>query len=150
MTEDDSHSGDRELATAYLGELGEETARAAWGDLPGEERWRVVLAAVIFGRRSEELLAENPEVAGEAAVQRLLMRIMNDVVGELAEAEGMSPDEAGAFLAEISTRDRILEMNEVIESYESGSSPGSLDDTLRRVVESRDEKARWADHWSSG
>ncbi len=156
MTEDPP----RKQALAYLERLDEETMRLAWPEVSKEHRARLVAAAVIFGRRFESRVPEGSEPTREDEVQKLLMRLMNDVIGELSRIEGVSEEEATEFLADIAVRDKVLEMDEVISEYESGvsegggseggGSGGSLDLLLRNAVAGRQEKAVWADHWRSG
>ena len=138
-------------ALAYLGELEDETMTLAWG--PGrspEDRRRIVAAALIFGRQFEERMEERPpESMEEQHFRRFLMDLMNAVISEFAEREGLSQAEAAEFLGDVSTRDHVLEFNEVLEA--SAEDPDkTLDEQLRAAVEGRGEKARWADHWSSG
>lgn len=136
--------------TAYLSELEEGTMRRAWGDRTAEERRRIVLAAVIFGRQLEESLEQSPAPPGPEDAQRFLMSLMNAVVDEFAEREGMDRDGAASFLSDVTNRDHILEFNEVLETYEAGDSGSSLDELLRQAIEDRREKAIWSGHWSSG
>ena len=143
--------GDPDPALAYLGELDEETMTLAWG--PGrspEDRRRIVAAALIFGRQFEKRMeARPPESLEEKDFRRFLMGLMNAVISEFAEREGLSQAEAAKFLGDVATRDHVLELNEVLEaSAEEPDKP--LDEHLRAAVEGRGEKARWADHWSSG
>jgi (2Fe-2S) ferredoxin len=143
--------GGPDLAPAYLNQLREETMTRAWGeDVSSEDRRRIVVAATIFGRQLEERLAQrSPEVGGEE-LQRFLMALMDGVVEEFAEHEGMDKSEAVAFLSEVSTRDYVLEFNEVLDAYAQDDSGRTLDEILREAVDSRREKAIWARHWSSG
>ena len=143
--------GGPDLAPAYLNQLREETMSRAWGeDVSPEIRRRIVVAATIFGRQLEERLAQrSPEVGGEE-LQRFLMALMDGVVEEFAEHEGMDKSEAVAFLSEVSTRDYVLEFNEVLDAYAEDDSGRTLDEILQEAVDSRREKAIWARHWSSG
>ena len=138
-------------ALAYLEELDEETMSLAWGsDKTPEDRRRIVLAATIFGRQFEERLREHPpENLEEREFQRFLMALMNAVISEFAEREGLDPASAAAFLGDIGTRDYVLELNEVLEEY-AADPEKPLNEHLRAAVESRQEKARWSRHWSSG
>ncbi|HEX6709697.1 MAG TPA: hypothetical protein VF068_05140, partial [Rubrobacter sp.] len=104
MSRSDPGTEDREQALAYLKELGEDTMRRAWGEgVSAEDRRRIVLAAVIFGRQFEErLVRRSPELEGE--LQRLLMSLMNGVVTEFARGEGLDENEAAGFLSEVGTR----------------------------------------------
>jgi hypothetical protein len=145
--------GDREadLALAYLGELDDETMSLAWGpDKRPMDRRRIVLAATIFSRQFEERMSERPpENLEEKEFQRFLMALMNEVISEFARYEGMDQASAAAFLGDMGTRDYVLEFNEVLEEF--ANDPGKpLDEHLRTAIEKREERARWADHWSSG
>jgi hypothetical protein len=139
----------RKQALSYLGMLDEETMRLAWPEVPEEDRPKLVTAAVIFGRAFESRVPEGSEPTREDETQRLLMRLMNDVIEELSGIEGVSKEKAADFLGDIAVRDKVFEMDEVIEAYEGGSD-GSLDSLLREAVAGRREKAVWADHWRSG
>lgn len=141
----------KKQALAYLGELDEETMRLAWGaSSSGEDRMRLVLGAVIFGRSFESHVPEGSEPGWGDELQKLLMRLMNDVIEKLSGVEGISKEEAAEFLGDIAVRDKVLEMDEVISAYESGGSGSSLDTLLREAVDGRREKAVWSNHWSSG
>ncbi len=140
----------RHKALAYLENLEEGTMRLAWEGVPEEHRPRLVAAAVIFGRRFESRVPEGSEPTREDEIQRLLMRLMNDVIGELSSIEGTSEDEAAEFLGDIAVRDKVFEMDEVVSAYVNGGSRKSLDALLSEAVEARREKAAWSDHWSSG
>lgn len=127
-------------AAAYLKELREETIRLAWGgEASSEDRRRIVSAAIIFGRQFEERVSEQPVGGGEDEARRLLMDLMNRVVREFAEQEGMSTDEAAGFLGEVGTRDRVLEFSEVLDAYAESGRP--LDELLQGAVEERRERA---------
>lgn len=139
----------RKQALAYLGTLDEETMRLAWPEIPEEERPKLVAAAIIFGRRFESRVPEGSEPNREDELQKLLMRLMNDVIEELSEIEDTSKEDAANFLSDIAVRDKVFEMDEVIEAYENGGSDESLDSLLRKAVAGRREKAVWADHWRS-
>jgi hypothetical protein len=54
-----------------------------------------------------------------------------------------------AFLGDVTTRDHVLEFNEVLEEY-ADDPEKSLDQHLKTAVENRPEKAAWSQHWSSG
>lgn len=126
-------------AAAHLKELREETMRLAWGEASPEDRRRIVSAAIIFGRQFEEYASEQPASVAENEARRLLMDLMNRVVREFAEQEGISTDEAAGFLGEVGTRDRVLEFSEVIDAYVESGRP--LDELLREAVEDRRERA---------
>jgi hypothetical protein len=131
--------------------LEEETMNLAWGpENTPEDRRRIVLAAIIFGRQfNERMQANPPENLEEEHFQRFLMSLMNAVITEFAERENIDETSAAAFLGDITTRDYILEFNEVLEEFvDEPDKP--LDELLRSAVENRQEHARWARHWSSG
>lgn len=131
---------DREQALAYLGELREETMRQAWGeDASDAERYRIVLAAIIFGRQFEERVAGRSAGLGEEELQRLLMELMNGVVAVFARCEGLDENQAADFLSEVGTRDHVLEFDEVLDAYEESGRP--LDELLQDAVNSRRERA---------
>ena len=136
---------------ACLEELDDATMTLAWGpDKMSEDRRRIVLAATIFGRQFEERMNEHPpESPDERESQRFLMGLMNAVISEFAEREGLDPASAAAFLGDIGTRDYVLELNEVLEEH-TADPEKPLNEHLRAAVESRQEKARWSRHWSSG
>ncbi len=114
----------------------------AWGEnASAEDRRRIVLAALIFGRQFEERVAEYPAGVGEADLQRFLMGLMNGVVEEFARREGQDRDEAAEFLGEVGTRDHVLEFNEVLDAHSGDEAGRTLDELLREAVESRREKA---------
>lgn len=138
-------------ALAYLEELDDATMTLAWGpNRNTEDRRRIVLAATIFGRQFEERIGESPpESLDERESQRFLMGLMNAVISEFAEREGLDPASAAAFLGDVGTRDYVLELNEVLEDY-AANPEKPLNEHLRAAVESRQEKARWSRHWSSG
>jgi hypothetical protein len=137
---------EKDAARDYLAQLDEETMRRAWGDRTPEERRRIVLAAMIFGREFE---ARSSEARPEDA-QRFLMSLMNAAIEEFAALEGVDRAEATSFLGDVTTRDHVLEFNEVLEAHAAGDTGKTLDGLLREAVESRQEKAIWARHWSSG
>lgn len=146
---DSGESNDQEQALSCLAELGEETMQAAWGaQRTAEERRRIVQAALILGRKLDERLAEREEELHPDEAQRFLMSLINDSILEFARQENLEPDDATGFLSDVGTRDLVLEFNEALEaSRESGST---LDDQLRQIVEARQDRAIWSDHWSSG
>ena len=123
----------------------------AWGpDKTPEDRRRIVLAATIFGRQFEERMREHPPKSiEEKDLQRFLMGLMNAVISEFAEREGLDSTAASTFLGEVSTRDYVLEFNEVLEEF-ADSPEKSLDDHLKAMIENREDRATWARHWSSG
>lgn len=131
------------MVLGYLAELREETMLLAWGeDLSAEDRRRIVLAAMIFGRQFDARVAERPAGSDEDELRRFLMSLMNGVVEEFARCEGLERDEAAEFLGEVGTRDHVLEFNEVLDAYEEDEETGrTLDELLREAVESRREKA---------
>ena len=149
--EDPGENQEADPALAYLEELDEETMNLAWGpDKTSEDRRRFVLAATIFGRQFEERMRERPpENLEEREFQRFLMALMNAVISEFAEREGMDQASAAAFLGDLNTRDYVLELNEVLEEF-ANEPEKSLNDQLKAAVENRQAHARWADHWSSG
>ncbi len=132
-------------ALGHLDELAEETMRRAWGaGTSPEDRRRIVLAAVLFGRLFEEHAWKSPP-RGELEQRRFLMGLMNDVVREFAGIEGMSRDAAAEFLGDVSIRDYVLELDEVLDAY-AGDSPGrTLDELRREAVDSRPYRARRPD-----
>jgi hypothetical protein len=112
----------------------------AWGEeASAEDRRRIVLAAVVFGRQFEERAPERSSAADEAGARRFLMDLMNRVVREFARLEGMGVSEAAEFLGEVGTRDRVLEFSEVLDSHEESGEP--LDGLLREAVDLRRERA---------
>lgn len=145
----DSVSRRRELARSYLAKLDEDTMLRAWGDTPEVARRHIVVAAITFGEVFEERIATAPDISFPQDQQRFLMALMNEVVARVSETEGESQSEMAAFLGEVSTRDRVFEMNEVIEEYED-SEGISLDGILSRNVEERIQKSRDARYWQSG
>lgn len=137
-----SHPGaeDREQALAFLEELQEETMHLAWGeDASTEDRRRIVVAAMIFGRQFEERVAERSADLGEDVLQRLLLDLMSGVVAEFARIEGLDENEATEFLSEVGTRDHVLEFDEVLDAY--GESGRPLDELLQEAVNSRRDRA---------
>ena len=138
-------------AVAYLERLDKETMTLAWG--PGkspQDQRRIILAATVFSRKFEERMCDRPpESLEENKLQHFLMSLMNDVISEFAEREGLDAEEAVAFLGDVTTRDHVLEFNEVLEEY-ADNPQKSLDQHLKTAVENRPEKAAWSQHWSSG
>ena len=142
MSAPGSREGDLDRVARYLGELREETMLLAWGEEASEgERRRIVLAALVFGRQFEQRAALRPEDADEEGLRRFLMGLMNGVVEEFAESEGLDRDEAAAFLSEVPTRDHVLEFDEVLDAYADGRSGRTLDELLREAVDDRGERA---------
>ncbi|WP_119065829.1 hypothetical protein [Rubrobacter indicoceani] len=138
-------------AENYVVLLSEETMRRAWKDVPHNDRRRIALGAVLFGAKLDETLAEeDPKLVYEQDVQRFLMRLMNGVIQDFADAENLSTQEAGAFLGDVDNRDRIFEFNEVIDAFEAGETDVSLDELLLAAVRDRRDRALWSDHWTSG
>ena len=144
-------SQEEDPALAYLEELDEETMSLAWGqDKTPEDRRRIILAAMIIGRQFEERMRERPpENLEEREFQRFLMALMNAVISEFAERERIDQASAAAFLGNLSTRDYVLELNEVLEEF-ANEPDRPLNEHLKAAVESREAHARWSDHWSSG
>lgn len=137
-----SHPGaeDREQALTFLEELQEETMHLAWGeDASAEDRRRIVVAAMIFGRQFEDRVAERSADLGEVGLQRLLLDLMSGVVAEFARIEGLDENEATEFLSEVGTRDHVLEFDEVLDAY--GESGRPLDELLQEAVNSRRDRA---------
>ena len=140
---------DRELALAHLEELSEETMSAAWGARSTrDERRRIVQAAIIFGRKLEERLSQRSQELHPDEAQRFLMSLINDVIAEFASQEEMDRDEATNFLSDVNTRDLVLEFNEVLEARDQTGV--GLDEQLRQIVNDRQERAIWSDHFRSG
>jgi hypothetical protein len=140
-----------DLALVYLGRLDEETMTLAWGsDRSFEDRRRVVAAAVIFGHKFEERMADSPpESLDDAHFQRFLMGLMNAAIDEFAAAEGLDPATAAAFLGDVGTRDLIFEFSDVLDRFaEEPEIP--LDHHLRAAVEGRQDRAVWSHHWRGG
>ena len=129
-----------DAALTYLGQLEEGTMVRAWGEEASEEdRRRIAVAAIVFGRQFEERVAERPVEAGEEGARRFLMDLMNLVVREFARQEGMEVGEAAEFLGEVGTRDRVLEFSEVLDAQEGSGRP--LNELLVEAVDLRREKA---------
>jgi hypothetical protein len=149
--EDLGENQEADPALAYLEELDKETMSLAWGpDKTPEDRRRIVLAATIFGQQFEKRMRERPpKDLEDREFQRFLMGLMNAVISEFAEREGIDQASAAAFLGDISTRDHVLEFNEVLEGFVDEPEK-SLDEHLKAAVENREAHARWADHWTSG
>ena len=151
LNEDHPAGGSQDQVPAYLDQLREETMSQAWGeDVSPEDRRRIVVAATIFGRQLEERLAQRSSEVGEEELRPFLMALMDGVVEEFAEREGLDKSEATNFLSEVKTRDYVLEFNEVLDAYAEDDSGRTLDEILSEAVDSRREKAIWARHWSSG
>lgn len=112
----------------------------AWGEeASAEDRRRIVVAAILFGRQFEERVSERPVGAREEDARRLLMDLMNRVVREFAALEGVEAGEAAELLGEVGTRDRALEFSEVLDEHEETGRP--LDALLGEAVELRRERA---------
>lgn len=141
---------ERDPALAVLAGLRESTMVEAWGaEKTPEDRRRIVAAAMVFGRQLEERLdAHSSGLRGEEA-QRFLMALINASISEFAEREDIDTGEATAFLSDLSTRDYVLEFNEVLEAHADPSSEGTLDECLKRAVHERRDKAVWSRHWST-
>ena len=143
--------GAEDPALAYLGRLDEETMALAWGsDRSFDDRRRVVAAAVIFGRKFEERMANSPpESLDDAHFQRFLMGLMNAAIDEFAAVEGLDPAAAAAYLGDVGTRDLIFEFSDVLDRF-AEEPETSLDRHLRAAVEDRQVKAVWSHHWRGG
>lgn len=139
----------RDPAIECLDELREETRRRAWGDRGREDRRRIIVAAMIFADQFDEQLSAQPPGADQGETQRMLMDVINAAIDEFARRENLQREEAAAFLSEVETRDLVLEFNEVLEARETNPER-TLDELLGEAVDSRLDKARWADHWTSG
>ena len=112
----------------------------AWGEnTAAEDRRRIVVAAIVFGRQFEERVPERPADTGEEDARRLLMDLMNRVVREFAALENIGINEAAEFLGEIGTRDRVLEFSEVLDEHARTGKP--LDGLLNEAVDLRRERA---------
>lgn len=140
----------KDVVSNYLNRLDEETMSRAWGDVSHEERRRIVTAALIFGEQFEKRMNEYPPGEGEDESQRFLMPLFGAVVSEFAEREDMDRYEATDFLSNLGTRDRVLELDEVLGTYESDESGRTLDELLNEAVESRQDRAVWSRHFRSG
>ncbi|MGB3632921.1 MAG: hypothetical protein WA982_02660 [Rubrobacteraceae bacterium] len=139
----------RDPALAHLDELREETMREAWGPREHEVRRRIVVAAMIFGEQFDHQLSEESPNADHKGAQRLLMAVINASIDEFARREKLEIEDAAGFMSELETRDLVLEFNEVLEARENNPDK-TLDELLKDAVDSRLDKARWADHWTSG
>ena len=134
---------------AHLEALREETMREAWGDRSIGDRRRIVAAAMIFGEQFDRQLAAGAPGPDQQEAQRLLMVVINASIDEFARRENLQREDAAEFLSELETRDLVLEFNEVLEAQET-SPDKTLDELLREAVDTRLDKARWSDHWTSG
>lgn len=123
--------------------------QSAWQDREPEDRRRIVSAAIIFGEQFDRLLSEQPPGADQGSAQRMLMNVIDASITEFARRENLEKEEAANFLGDLETRDLILEFNEVLEAHETNPTK-TLDELLKEAVDSRLDKARWADHWTSG
>ncbi len=152
MDKDNLEADERRSDRAFtiLGALNEETLRRAWGEKTLDERRKIVTAAVIFGERFEKRMEEQPPGSGENDAQRFLMALMNDVIQEFAGREEMERTEATSFLSDVGARDYVLEFNEVLESHASDDSGRTLNEVFQEAIDSRREKAVWAQHFRSG
>lgn len=108
-----------------------------------------MVAASIFGEQFDKLISTETPNADHQEAQRLLMDVINASIEEFARRENLEREEAAAFLSEVETRDLILEFNEVLEAH-AAEPERTLDELLTEAVDSRLDKARWADHWTSG
>lgn len=138
-------------ALECLSRLDEKTMTLAWGpDKTLEDRRRIVAAALIFGRKFDERISENPpESLDDAGFGRFLMGLMNAAIAEFAASEDLGPTEAAAFLSDVGTRDLIFELSEVFDrAAEDPDTP--LNEHLRAAVADREQKAVWSRHWTGG
>lgn len=144
-----SSGGEQDEALAYLLQLSEETMVFAWGSHRSwQERRRIVLAALLLGRKLEERLHQHQDEPSPEEAQRFLMYLLNDTITEFARQENLPHEEATEFLSDVNNRDLVLELNETLEAaQESGLE---IEEQLRRMVEARRDRAIWSDHWSSG
>lgn len=136
-------------ALAHLNALREETMREAWGGREFDDRRKIVVAAMIFGEQFEEQLSDGIPGTDQKEAQRMLMNVINASIDGFARRESLKKEEAADFLSDLGTRDLVLEFNEVLESRELDPNK-TLDELLKEAVDGRLDKARWADHWSSG
>jgi len=136
-------------AQAYLDMLSRDTMEFAWGRRTAQDRYRIMLAALLFGDEFERRTRHGLP-ADEPGERRLLMDLMSAVIDRFADLEGLDREEAAAFLGDLTNRDHILELNEVIETFEQEDRQRSLDEVLREAVGRRKERRVWARHWSSG
>jgi len=123
--------------------------RRAWGERTQRQRRGIATAAIVFGEEFERRAPELPPSAGEPEVQRFLMALMSAAMDEFARRENVSKDEAASFLSEVGTRDRVLELNEVL-GVRAEEPERSLEDLLSEAVEARRDKTVWARHFKSG
>ena len=77
------------------------------------------------------------------------MGLMNAVISDFAEREDLDAASASSFLGEVSIRDYVLEFNEVLEEF-ADNPEKPLNEHLKTAVESREDRAIWSDHFSSG
>ena len=138
-------------ALTYLERLDKETMTLAWGpDKSLQDHRRIILTATVFSRKFQERMCDRPpESLEENKLQHFLMSLMNDVISECAEHEGLDAEEGHGLIGDVTTRDHVLEFNEVLEEY-ADNPQKSLDEHLKTAVENRPEKAAWSWHWSSG
>ena len=104
---------------------------------------------MIFGEQLDARLSTGPPGVTEKETQRILMDVINASIDEFSRREDLDKEAATAFLSEVEVRDLVLEFNEVLEARETEPQK-TLDELLKLAVESRLDKARWADHWTSG
>lgn len=138
-------------ALEYLCQLDEETMTLAWGpDKTFEDRRRIVSAAVIFGQKFEERMAQDPpESLNDADFGRFMMGLMNAAIAGFAEKEDLDPADATAFLSDVGKRDLIFELSDVLDRFaEDPDTP--LNEHLRTAVQDRQQKAVWSRHWTGG
>jgi hypothetical protein len=121
----------------------------AWVGRGPEDRRRIVVAAIIFGEQFEEHLSTRDPSTDQQEAQRMLMDVINASIDEFARRESLERETAADFLSKVETRDLVLEFNEVLEARAADPNR-TLDELLREAVDSRLDKARWADHWTSG
>ncbi|CAN5575689.1 hypothetical protein BH24ACT22_BH24ACT22_21900 [soil metagenome] len=123
--------------------------REAWGTRKPEVRRRIVVAAMIFGEQFDHQLSEETPGTDHKEAQRLLMAVINASIDEFARRENLNREDAAGFMGKLETRDLVLEFNEVLEACDTEPDK-TLDELLKEAVDSRLDKARWADHWTSG
>ena len=121
----------------------------AWEDRTPLQRRRIVSAALIFGEEFERRTPDLPENPNEPETQRFLMNLMSAVIETFAEREGLPPEEAASFLSEVGTRDRVLELDEVLGAR-AANPDKPLDTLLAQAVDARKDKSIWARHFKSG
>ena len=107
------------------------------------------MSSTAKGPQSEERMNAHSPKTPTRESQRFLLGLMNALISEFAEREGLDPASAAAFLGDIGIRDSVPEFNEVLEKY-AADPEKPLNDHLRATAESSQEKAHWSRHWSSG